>query len=63
MKPVTVEFTPMESLTLVGILAGYVKAREKRGLSVAVTKRIHDKVDKALLSATEPEHVHLGEPS
>lgn len=61
MKPVTIELTPLEALTLLGIVAGYAKARQRRNLPNSVSERIHQKVDKALLDATAPDHVHLGD--
>lgn len=61
MRPVTIDLTPLEALTLLGIVAGYAKARQKRSLPASVSERIHQKVDKALLDATNPDHLHLGE--
>lgn len=61
MRPVTIELTPLEAITLLGIVAGYAKARQKRNLPNSVSERIHQKVDKALLDATAPDLAHLGD--
>lgn len=55
MKPVTIELSPTEALTLLGIVQAYAKARRKRALPSSVTERIFAKVDKALLDATTGE--------